>query len=175
MYFQCWRRHIQLRNTHYEHRVLPTMSGIDFPPAFAYSNLAPRRSRTAGDEDPLDKKRSNTTRDEPSSRGSKKLHRHRHSIQDPPGYQRHHKPQRSSKHHHIKDALSSTIPPGFESFARLGQANAGTDTTPGSTTRASRQGSKGEAELEDRSTVRQLLIKAEDVEKEKWRAKARDE
>jgi hypothetical protein len=165
-----------LYNDHFHTwRGLPIMPGMDIPPTFTYPELAPRRSRTAGDANTFDKKRSNTTRDDPTSRSSKKLHRHRHSIQDPPGYDRHHRPQKSSKHHHIKDALSSTIPPGFESLARQAQAKVGSDSTPSSTARDSRRGSQGDADLGDKSTTRQILVKAEDVEKEKWRAKARDE
>lgn len=141
-----------------------------YMPYTPYSEAAVRRTRTAGDGGFESSKRS--TRED----SSKKLHRHRHSIQDPPGSHHHRRPHaRSHKHHGIKDAIGSTLPPGFENLAKQGHANADSDHTPSSTAHASRQGSNGQIDMGDLGAARQALVKAEDVEREKWKAKARDE
>lgn len=115
-----------------------------------------------------------------------KFHRHRHSVQSPTSassfgggadtyLMRRHRKRHSKAHHHIKDALQTTIPEAYQDIAAnqisRSRGHGGEDTTPSSTTMGSRRGSR---QLEEMMSA-QRALRPQDVEKESWRQSLRDE
>jgi hypothetical protein len=147
--------------------------------AAAHNGFAPKRSSEHRHGAPYA-----STRDQVASR----LHRHRRSLQDPihgspptsnhgtdPNRTKRHKHRSSKVHHHIKDALQTTIPGQYQDISHTQMSRLGGLRSEDTDAGTKALDSQGLGSQEDHAMRIARPIRAQDVEKEKWRQKMRDE
>lgn len=144
-----------------------------------------RRSRTTDDHGPATEgKRAGGSHRSSHSHVPSRLHRHRHSVQETvSGFgnsadmylTKRHKHRHSKTHHHIKDALQTTIPAPYQDAAAT-RARGGHRVTGSEDRRSSNAVNDSERGNEEVLPVRRpRAVRPQDVEKEKWKQKLRDE